>query len=179
MTDVDEAGKVTLSQPQPQVGRTYGRWLPATPTRASRTRSGSGRGARTLTALDGHREGHRSTSRPPDAADEDRCTCVATVTYTDKFGAGRDGLDGVRESGRGEDPCQRGAFLLRSRHPTLVDGVQATRAVDEGKKNANVGKPLSAKDADGDVLLYSLADKTNTTMMLICTLKRHQGQHRS
>ena len=38
-----------------------------------------------------------------------------------------------------------------------TDAVEATRAVDEGKKGANVGKPLSAKDGDGDVLLYSIA----------------------
>ena len=33
-----------------------------------------------------------------------------------------------------------------------------TRAVDENKKDANVGKPVTASDPDGDVLLYKLED---------------------
>ena len=40
--------------------------------------------------------------------------------------------------------------------------IVVTRDVDEGVKGVNVGKPISATDADNDVLLYTL-DKPSQT----------------
>ena len=155
VTDVDEAGKVTLSQPQPQVGRTItaeSSGDPDTPVEDekwqwSRGPSMDGPWTDIAKAI--------STSRTPDAADEGMYL-LATVTYTDKFGA-------QTASKVSENPVEE--RTLANAEPSFADHdtddttdvVEAMRAVDEGKKGANVGKPLSAKDGDGDVLLYTIA----------------------
>ena len=155
VTDVDEPGKVTLSQPQPQVGRTVTATGSGDPDAGVEdekwqwSRSASADGPWTDIAK------ATSTSRTPDAADEGMYL-RATVTYTDKFGAQSASM--VSENPVEERTLANAAPSFAD-HDTDTDtaGVQATRAVDEGVKGANVGKPLSAKDADGDVLLYSIA----------------------
>ena len=155
VTDVDEAGKVTLSQPQPQGGRTItaeGSGDPDAGVEDEKwqwSRGPSMDGPWTDIAK------ANSTSRTPDAADEGMYL-RATVTYTDKFGAQTASM--VSENPVEERTLANAAPSFAD-HDTIdtEDGVQATRAVDEGKKGANVGKPLSAKDGDGDVLLYSIA----------------------
>ena len=155
VTDVDEAGKVTLSQPQPQVGRTITAEGSGDPDAGvedekwqwSRSESAEGPWSDIAKAT--------STSRTPDAADEGMYL-RATVTYTDKFGAQNASM--VSENPVEERTLANAAPSFAD-HDTedTTDGVQATRAVDEGAKGVNVGKPLSAKDADGDVLLYTIA----------------------
>ena len=155
VTDLDEPGEVTLSQPQPQVGRTITAEGSNDPDAGvedekwqwSRGPSMDGPWADIAKAT--------STSRTPDAAD-DGMYLQATVTYTDKFGAQSASM--VSENPVEERTLANAAPSF-SDHDTNDDteGVQATRAVDEGAKGANVGKPLSAKDSDGDVLLYTIA----------------------
>ena len=156
VTDVDEAGKVTLSQPQPQVSRDLeatGPGDPDTPVEDEKWQWSRGPN------IDGPwTEIAKATalSRPPVEADIGSYL-LATVTYTDKFGAGK------TASLVSENPVE--ARTVANAAPSFADhdtddttdAVEATRAVDEGKKGANVGKPLSAKDGDGDVLLYSIA----------------------
>ena len=157
VTDVDEAGKVTLSQPQPQVSRPLeasGPGDPDAPVEDERWQWSRGPNADgPWTAI----EKATAQSRPPVAADEGMYL-LATVTYTDKFGAGK------TASMVSEYPVEARtvanaapSFADHDTNDDTTDGVQAARAVNEGAKGANVGKPLSATDSDGDVLLYEIA----------------------
>jgi len=145
VTDVDEAGTVTLSQLQPQVRTPIIAAGPGDPDAGVRneqwqwSRSPNAGGAWADIA------GARSTSLTPVAAHEGMYL-RATVTYTDKFGSGKT-VSAVSENPVEKRPAANGK--------PVFPAAAGTRAVDENKKDADVGRPVAASDPDGDVLLYS------------------------
>ena len=151
VTDVDEAGTVTLSQLQPQVRTPINATGPDDPDSGVRnaewqwSRSPNGQGGWTDIA------GARSTSLTPGAAHEGMYL-RATVTYTDKFGSGKTAYL------VSENPVER---RPAANAKPVFPAAAGTRAVDEEKKDANVGRPVTASDSDGDVLLYKLETPSN------------------
>lgn len=149
VTDVDEVGKVTLSQLQPQVSRIIDATLDDPDARVREHEWQWSRGPN----VDGpwsNIPGAVSGSRTPAAADIGNYLRV-TVTYTDKFGSGK------TASAVSENPVE--AKPAANAAPTFPASA-GVRAVDENKEDANVGRPVTASDADGDILLYTLVDLT-------------------
>ena len=152
VTDVDEAGKVTLDKPQPQVSR----GLTATQSDPDGTstdvtwqwsRGPNMDGPWTVIA--------KATSDSHNPTEDDLNSYLrAVATYTDKFGS-----DKTAEA-VSENPVE--AKTVANAAPSFADQdeddipatITVTREVDENKKGVVVGKPVSAKDADNDILLY-------------------------
>ena len=98
----------------------------------------------------------------------------ATVTYEDKFGAGKM-ASVVSENAVEERTTANAAPSFKGQDETgptmdddddttngITDNIIVTRDVDEMLKDANVGKPVIATDSDNDVLLYTI-DKASQT----------------
>ena len=166
--DVDEAGKVTfddLGQRQPQVGRSLEAELsdPDADVEDERWQWARGESAAgPWTDIDKA----TSASRSPVADDLDMYL-RATVTYDDKFGT--DKTESAVTENAVEDRTRANAAPSFEGQDetgpavdddTNTDGDQdkiiVNRDVDEGVKGANVGKPVTATDANNDVLVYSI-----------------------
>ena len=148
VTDADEAGTVTLSQLQPQVRTTITATGPSDPDSGVRNEEWKWSRSRNVGGAWVDIAGARSTSLTPVAAHEGMYL-RATVTYTDKFGSGKTAF-AVSENPVEKRPAANGKPVFPS--------AAGTRAVDENEKDANVGRPVTASDPDGDVLLYKLED---------------------
>ena len=152
VTDVDEAGTVLIDRPQPQEERPLSATLSdddaVTTERWQWARSGDGT---TWTDI----EGATSRRRSPTAGDVGTYL-RATVTYADGFGPGK--TASAVTANRVE------ARTLSNAAPLFVDsnGDELTtlfRSVDENTDVGEpIGEPLSATDADKDILLYELLD---------------------
>ena len=159
LNDVDEPGKVTLNKPQPQIGRTLMASgedadpdKPVDDAKWQWSRGPSNDGP--WTDIDKA----TSASRTPSGDDLDMYL-RATVTYNDKHGEGK------TASAVSENPVEAktlaNAAPTFDHHPdgnTTLEGDQVTREVDENKKGVIVGKPVDARDADADILLYTIID---------------------
>ena len=162
VTDEDEPGKVTLSKPQPQVGRDLTATLsdvdaPVQDEKWQWSRGESADGP--WTDIDKA----TSASRSPVAAD-DGMYLQATVTYEDKFGTGKTESAVTENSVESKTRANAApSFAHLDNDDDSTNGAQVARAVDEGKKGVNVGKPVMARDGDNDVLLYTLDDEDITT----------------
>ena len=156
VTDVDEAGTVSIDRPQPQVSRPFGAFLSdedagVTGERWQWARSKDGifwtdiRGA--------------TVSRRPPTADDVGTYLRATVTYADKFGSGKTvwavsvnrvearTLSNAAPSFANQDEVQGTAYI------------EITRSVAENTAvGMDVGRAVSATDADNDTLFYELLD---------------------
>ena len=156
VTDVDEAGTASMNRPQPQADRPFGASLSdedegVTDERWQWARSEDGR---TWTDI----EGAISPRRRPAPADVGMYL-RATVTYSDKFGSGK------TASAVSANPVE--ARTLSNAAPSFADQdddedtpyIDVARSVAE---NTTVGRPLgrpvSAMDADDDILVYELLD---------------------
>ena len=153
VTDVDEAGTASIDRPQPQVGRLLSARLEdeddvVEDERWQWARSVDGR---TWTDI----EGATSPQRRAAPADEDMYL-RATVTYSDKFGAGK------TASAVSANPVE--ATTLFDAAPRFVDRngdevTTVTRSVAENTAvGMPIGEPVSATDADEDILFYELLD---------------------
>ena len=156
VTDLDEAGTASIDRPQPQVSRQFGASLSdeddgVTDERWQWARSTNGT---TWTDI----EEATAPQRRPAAADEGMYL-RATVTYADKFGPGKT-ASAVSE-------YRVEATTLANAAPSFADqdDVEATRYVDVARSVAEntavgmpIGEPVSALDADEDVLFYELLD---------------------
>ena len=165
--DVDEDGKVSLTQPQPQVGRDLTASLTDVDAPVQDEKWQWARGE----TADGpwtDIDKATSASRRP-VADDEGMYLRATVTYEDKFGTGKTASAVTEESVEERTRANAApSFAHLDETPagtdddTVATGVQnlsiVSRDVDEGLKNANIGKPVMARDADNDVLLYTLDD---------------------
>ena len=153
VTDVDEAGAVSISRLQPQVDRPLSAGLLDEDGGVSEQRwqwARSGDGA-TWTDI----EGARLPGRVPTPDDVDMYL-RATATYSDKFGSNKtaSAVSAYRVEAR----------TLANAAPTFAerDGDETTPYVDVAlsvAENAAVGTSVgtvSATDADGDVLFYEL-----------------------
>ncbi len=156
VTDVDEAGTASIDRRQPQVDRplsaslsdeddgvTAGRWQWA--------RSVDGT---TWTDIEGVTSPRRSPA-PADVGMHLR----ATVTYSDKFGSGK------TASAMSANPVE--AKTLSNAAPSFADQdndedtsyIDVDRSVPENTAVGRpIGRPVSATDADDDILFYELLD---------------------
>ena len=156
VTDVDEAGTASIDRRQPQVDRplsaslsdeddgvTAGRWQWA--------RSVDGT---TWTDIEGVTS-PRGSPAPADVGMHLR----ATVTYSDKFGSGK------TASAMSANPVE--AKTLSNAAPSFADQdndedtsyIDVDRSVPENTAVGRpIGRPVSATDADDDILFYELLD---------------------
>ena len=154
VTDVDEVGTVGIDRPQPQVDRTLGATLldedaGVSDVRWQWARSENGR---IWTDIDGAAM-PRLTPTPDDVGMYLR----ASVAYSDRFGSGK---TASAVSARRVE-----ARTLANAAPSFADQdedegtayIDITRSIPENTpEGAVLGDPLSAKDADGDLLFYEL-----------------------
>ena len=156
VTDVDEAGAVTIDPPQPQVSRPLG---------ASLSDEDDGVSAQTwqwARSVDGtiwtDIGGATSPRRSPVQEDEGMYL-RATVTYSDKFGSGKtaSAISAYRVE----------AKTLSNAAPSFAEQdddettfyVEIARSVAENTTVGKpIGRPVSALDADDDILFYELLD---------------------
>ena len=156
VTDVDEAGTASIDRPQPQVDRPLSASLSdeddgVEDERWQWARSEDGR---TWTDI----EGATSPQRRPAPADVGMYL-RATVTYSDKFGAGK------TASAVSANPVE--ATTLFDAVPSFADqdDDESTSYIDVARSVAEntavdmpIGEPVSATDADEDILFYELLD---------------------
>ena len=156
VTDVDEAGTASIDRPQPQVSRPLEASLSDEDERVRNERWQWARSEDQTTWTD--IRGATSPRRTPTTEDEGMYL-RATVTYSDKFAAGK------TASAVSVYPVE--ARTLSNAAPSFADQdrvkstpyVDVTRSVSE---NTAVGRPIgrrvSATDADDDILFYELLD---------------------
>ena len=156
VTDVDEAGTVSVSRPQPQVAQPLEAGLSdeddgVTAERWQWSRSEDGR---TWTDVEG-----ATTPRRPPAPGDVGMYLRATVNYSDGFGAGK--TASTVSANRVE------ARTLFNAAPSFAgqDDDEATPHIDVARSVSEntaagmpVGEPVSASDADEDILFYELLD---------------------
>ena len=156
VTDVDEAGAASIDRPQPQVGRPLSASLldeddMVEDERWQWARSVDGR---TWTNIERATE----PQRRPAPGDEGRYL-RATVTYSDKFGAGK------TASAVSANPVE--AKTLADSAPSFAgqDDDESTRYIDIVRSvpentavGMPIGEPVSALDPDEDILFYELLD---------------------
>ena len=153
VTDVDEAGKASMDRRQPQVSRPLSASLSDEDEGVAVQRWQWARSEDGTTWTD--IEGATSPRRSPAPADEGMYL-RATVTYSDKFGAGK---TASAVSARRVE-----ARTLSNAAPRFVDrrGDVVTTVTRTVAENTAVGRPVrwrvSATDTDGDLLFYELLD---------------------
>ena len=152
VTDVDEPGTASMDRRQPQVSRPLSASLSDEDEVVSgqRWQWSMSQDRTTWTDI----EGATSPRRSPAEADEGMYL-RATVTYSDKFGAGK---TASAVSARRVE-----ARTLSNAAPRFVDrrGDEVTTVALRVSENTAVGRPVgrvSATDADDDILFYELLD---------------------
>ena len=154
VTDEEEAGSVSFSQPQPQATRGLTATLKDEDVPLDNPSWQWSRGP----AMEGpweDLEGQTNRSRVP-TADDVGSYLRATVTYSDKHGD-------QTASGVTENAVEaRTLANARPEFPSKVDPIEVNENVA-----GNIGDPIAATDANNDVLLYSIvadpADATSTS----------------
>ena len=162
VTNVDEPGKVTLDRPQPQVGRDLEATLRDVDLGQTDEKWQWARSEDMEVWAD--IRGATSQKRSP-VAEDVGMYLRATVVYEDSFGSGK------TASAVTANPVE--ARTVANAAPSFKDqdtdgdtssGVQVDRSVAEhSPKGTNIGKPVSASDADNDILLYSLGNVTGAS----------------
>ena len=156
VTDVDEAGTASIDRRQPQVSRPLSASLLDEDEVVSGQRWQWSRSEDRTTWTD--IEGAASPRRSPAQADEGMYL-RATVTYSDKFGAGK---TASAVSARRVE-----ARTLSNAAPSFADQdrdkdtpyIDIPRSVSENTAvDRPVGRRVSATDADDDILFYELLD---------------------
>ena len=153
VSDVDEAGTASMDRRQPQVSRPLSASLSDEDEVVSAQRWQWSRSEDQTTWTD--IEGATSPRRSPAEADEGMYL-RATVTYSDKFGAGK--------TASGVSARRVEARTLSNAAPSFVDrsGDVVTTVTRTVAENTAVGRPVgrrvSATDEDEDILFYELLD---------------------
>ena len=155
VTDMDEDGKVTFSDEgrfQPQVGRGLDATL-SDPEGQSDARWQWSRSADMETWTD--IMGSTSQNRSPVTADEGHYL-RASVTYTDSYGSGKT-ASAVTGNVVEERTVANAPPSFKGQDDKKDEtGTQVNRKVDENSASgSSIGKPVSASDADNDVLVYT------------------------
>ena len=173
VTNVDEDGKVTFINEgrfQPQVGRGLEATL-TDPEGQSDAKWQWSRSADMETWAD--IMGSTSQNRSPVAADEGMYL-RASVTYTDSYGSGKT-ASAMTDNMVEERTLANAAPSFKGQDEDKDDVViQVSRKVGENSASgSSIGKPVSASDANNDVLVYTLGgddaarfDITNSTGQL-------------
>ncbi len=156
VTDVDEAGEVSIDRPQPQADRPLGAELSDDDSGVAAVRwqwARSGDGVSWTDIV-----GATSPGRSP-TDDDVGMYLRASVTYSDKFGSGK------RASAVSANRVE--ATTLFNTAPSFADQdedegtpyIEVSRSVAENAPvGAPIGEPLAATDADEDILFYELLD---------------------
>ena len=156
VTDVDEAGTVSIDRPQPQVDRLITASLldEDEPVADQRWQWARSRDGGTWTDI----EGAISPGRTPTEVDVGSYL-RASVTYSDSYGPGK------RASAVSANRVE--ARTLFNDAPSFADQdeddatgyIDVSRSVPENSAvGMPIGEPVSASDENGDVLLYELLD---------------------
>ena len=156
VTDVDEAGMASIDRPQPQVDRLLSAVLEDEDYLVEDetwqwARSENGR---TWTIIEGATE----PQRRPTSSDVDMHLRV-TVTYSDRFGAGK------TASAVTLNPVETTTLFDAAPSFAGQDEDESTRYIDVARSvdehtavGMPIGEPVSATDADRDILFYELLD---------------------
>ena len=156
VTDVDEAGVASVDRPQPQVGRLLSASLRDEDDRVAdyRWQWARSENGRTWTNI----EGATSPQRRP-APEDEGVYLRATVTYSDKFGFGK------RVSAVSANRVETTTLFNAAPSFAGQDDDEATSYIDVVRsvpehtaKGMSIGEPVSATDADDDILFYELLD---------------------
>jgi len=156
VTDVDEVGSVSIDRPQPQVGRLLSASLldEDDGVEEQMWRWARSEDRRRWT----HIEGATSPQRLPAAADEGMYL-RATVTYTDKFGSGKTARTVTANPVEARPPANAAPSFSDQDDDEATRYIDVARFVDEGNvKRMAIGEPVSATDADEDILFYEFLD---------------------
>ncbi len=154
VTDVDDTGTVSIDRPQPQVDRPLSALLWDEDDRVADESWQWARSAdrRRWT----HIEGASAPQRRPAEADVDMYL-RATVTYSDKFGSGKTVSAVTANRVEARSPANAAPSFAGQ------DDDETTRYIDIARFIAEtatvgmpIGEPVSAADADQDILLYEL-----------------------
>ena len=196
VTNIEDTGTVSLSQREPQIGRAVVATL--------KEEDGGISGEtwvwhRATAALDANQtcranaafddntpiDGASSPSYTPVAADENRCL-RATVTYTDAFVTDTDNDDvddGDTARLTTERPVEKSdpantAPKFADDQDLAKTGNQpdAERSVAENAKDASVGDPVIATDADKDLLIYTLSGADADSFTIVSGLETGTGE---
>ena len=155
VTNVDEDGKVTLDKPQPQASRGLEATLtdqdsPPTNQAWQWARSADGDTWEDIM-------GATSQSRSP-SADDVGSYLRASVTYTDLFGSGKTASAVTANPVEARTVANASPSFADQDGDEETDGIQIVRSIAENTAAAtNIGKAVSATDADSDVLIYGLS----------------------
>ncbi len=153
VTDVDEPGTASIDRRQPQVSRPLSASMSDEDEGVSGQRWQWSRSEDRVTWTD--IQGATSPRRSPEEADE-RMYLRATVTYSDKFGAGKtaSAVSFRRVEARTLSNAAPRFVNLRGEEVTTVNlSVSENTAVGR-----TIGRRVLATDADSDLLFYELLD---------------------
>ena len=156
VTDVDEAGTASIDRPQPQVDRPLSASLSdedegVEDERWQWARSEDGR---TWTDI----EAATSPGRRPARADVGMYL-RATVTYSDKFGAGKTASAVSADLVEATTLFNTAPSFAEQDDDESTSYIAVARSVAENTAvDMPIGEPVSASDADEDILFYELLD---------------------
>ena len=156
VTDVDEAGTVSIDRPQPQVDRPLGAALSDEDevVTAERWQWARSEGGTTWTDI----EGATSPRRPP-VPDDVGMYLRATVTYSDRFGSGKTASAVSAHRVEARTLSNAAPYFAEQDANEDTPYIDVARSVAENTAvGMNVGRTVSATDADADILFYELVD---------------------
>ena len=156
VTDVDEAGTVSIDRPQPQASRPLGALL------SDEDDGVVVQGWQWAMSADGTTwtdiEGATSPRRAPAPADEGMYL-RATVTYSDKFGADKTASAVSANVVEAKTLSNAAPSFAEQDDDETTPYIEVARSVAENTAvGSAIGKSVSALDADGDILFYDLLD---------------------
>ncbi len=157
VTNVDEAGSVSLDDLQPQAGASVSATLSDPDGDASETAWQWSKSMDQASWTD--IAGATSATYAP-GRDDEGYYLQATATYSDGLGTGRDSASAVTVFAVERRPAANSqpSFGVQDEDPQTA-GLQVNRTVKEtAKTGSSVGNAVTATDADNDPLLYSLTD---------------------
>ena len=156
VTDVDDAGSVSIDRPQPQVDRPLSASLLDEDDRVAdqRWRWARSEDGRRWTNIEGATEPER---RP--AEGDEGMYLRATVTYSDKFGSGKTASAVSRNRVEAKAPANAAPSFADQDDDETTRYIDVARFVAEtATVGLAIGEPVSATDTDDDILLYELLD---------------------
>ena len=156
VTDVDDVGTVSIDRPQPQVGRPLSARLWDEDDRVA---DESWQWARSEDRRRWtHIEGASAPQRRPAEGDVGMYL-RATVTYSDKFGSGKTALAVTANRVEARSPANAAPSFAGQDDDETTRYIDIARFVAEtATVGLPIGEPVSATDADEDILLYELLD---------------------
>ena len=156
VTDVDDVGTASMDRPQPQVDRMLSASL------RDEDEGVAAEGWRWARSVDGRTwtdiEGATSPRRSPAPADVGMYL-RATVTYSDRFGSGKTASTVSANPVEPTTLFNAAPSFARQDDDESTPYIEVARSVPENTAvGMPVGEPVSATDADEDLLFYELVD---------------------